>query len=148
MSSKLMIAVIATAIFVTTVAISTFPVATALTQRTNFDDNHYTFIYLGGPKVCGDHLCAPGEWDKWIENMYASQLKNHVSSNTTPSSSQGPSTSKPSAGSMNSTSTAPTTPSTAPSTTMPTNQTSAMPMNQTSAMNQTGTMPPLANGTK
>ncbi len=145
MSSKLMIAVIATAIFVTTITVASFPVATALTQRTNFDDNHYTFIYLGGPKVCGDHLCAPGEWDKWIENMYASQLKNHVSSNTTPSSSQGPSTSTPTnTGSMNQTSTTPTTP---PATT-PMNQTSTMPTNQTSTTNQTGTMPPMANGTK
>jgi hypothetical protein len=52
------------------------PVANALTARENFDDNHYTYISLGGPKICGEHLCKPGEWNQWIHQLMSHQLKN------------------------------------------------------------------------
>src|SRR5579872_514280 len=52
------------------------PAANALTARDNFDDNHYTYISLGGPKVCGEHLCKPGEWNQWIHQLMSNQLKN------------------------------------------------------------------------
>src|SRR2546430_2207 len=52
------------------------PAANALTPRVNFNDNHYTYNSLGGPKICGDHLCTPGEWNQWIHQMMSHQLKN------------------------------------------------------------------------
>ena len=52
------------------------PTVNALTARENFDDNHYTYISLGGPKICGDHLCKPGEWNQWIHQLMSHQLKN------------------------------------------------------------------------
>ena len=52
------------------------PTANALTARENFDDNHYTYISLGGPKICGEHLCKPGEWNQWIHQLMSHQLKN------------------------------------------------------------------------
>ena len=52
------------------------PQANALTARENFDDNHYTYISLGGPKICGDHLCKPGEWNMWIHQLMDHQLNN------------------------------------------------------------------------
>jgi len=79
---------------VITAALTSTPTlpAVALTQRTNFDDNHYTFIYPGGQKICGDHICAPGEWDNYIQQLYANQLQKHnatsqsVTAPTTPPS--------------------------------------------------------------
>ena len=51
----------------------TLPAATALTQRDNFDDNHTTTIYLGGQKICGDHLCKHGEYDKQLKMLNDAQ---------------------------------------------------------------------------
>ncbi len=50
------------------------PVANALTPRSDFGDNVSTYR-LFGSKVCGDHLCKPGEWNTWINNLVSSQLK-------------------------------------------------------------------------
>lgn len=61
---------------VATMMIIILPTANALIARDNFDDNHYTYISLGGPKICGDHLCKPGEWNKWIHQLMSHQLKN------------------------------------------------------------------------
>ncbi len=68
--------------------------ANALTARMNFSDNHYTYISPGGPKVCGGHLCKPGEWNQWKKQLMQNQLKkggtvitkNPVQSSTTPAS--------------------------------------------------------------
>lgn len=49
--------------------------ANALIPRMDFSDNHYTYISQGGPKICGDHLCKPGEWDHWKKQLMLSQLK-------------------------------------------------------------------------
>lgn len=49
--------------------------ANALTARTNFSDNHYTYITPGGTKVCGDHLCKPGEWAQWVKQLMLNQIK-------------------------------------------------------------------------
>lgn len=49
--------------------------ANALTTRMNFSDNHYTYVSLGGTKVCGSHLCKPGEWDQWKKQLMLNQLK-------------------------------------------------------------------------
>lgn len=58
------------------VTIILLPSANALIARDNFDDNHYTYISLGGPKICGEHLCKPGEWNQWIHQLMSHQLKN------------------------------------------------------------------------
>lgn len=50
------------------------PVANALTPRSDFSDNVSTYR-LFGSKVCGDHLCNPGEWNMWINNLISSQVK-------------------------------------------------------------------------
>ncbi|MDE1842658.1 MAG: hypothetical protein KGH95_03300 [Thaumarchaeota archaeon] len=44
------------------------------------DDQHLTALY-GNDKVCGDHLCAPGEWAKLQENLNKAQII-HPSNNT------------------------------------------------------------------
>lgn len=49
--------------------------ANALTARMNFSDNHYTYTSLGGTKVCGSHVCKPGEWDQWKKQLMLNQLK-------------------------------------------------------------------------
>ncbi|MDE1725295.1 MAG: hypothetical protein KGH76_05305, partial [Thaumarchaeota archaeon] len=38
------------------------------------DDQHLTALY-GNDKVCGDHLCAPGEWAKLQENLNKAQIR-------------------------------------------------------------------------
>jgi hypothetical protein len=51
----------------------TLPAATALTQRDNFDDNHTTARFLGGLKICGDHICKHGEYDKQLKQINDAQ---------------------------------------------------------------------------
>jgi len=84
MSSKLMLALFVTAILMTSIVAVSIPVASALTSRTNFNDNHYTSFYPGGPRICGDHICAPGEFDKMQQALTQAQMKGK-GGNTTPS---------------------------------------------------------------
>lgn len=51
------------------------PVANALTPRSDFSDNVSTYRLFDSTKICGDHLCKPGEWNKWINNLFSSQIK-------------------------------------------------------------------------
>ena len=51
----------------------TLPAASALMQRDNFDDSHTTTIYLGGQKICGDHLCKPGQYDMHLKYLNDAQ---------------------------------------------------------------------------
>lgn len=60
-------------------AIDAFPIVNALTKNT-FDDSHTTARF-GNSKVCGDHLCAPGEHQKMIEAMMQAQHTKHVTPN-------------------------------------------------------------------
>jgi hypothetical protein len=53
----------------------TLPVASALTSRSNFNDNHYTSLYPGGPRICGVHICSPAEYDKMQQELAQSQMK-------------------------------------------------------------------------
>src|SRR5438309_11023134 len=87
----------------------TLPAASALTSRSNFNDNHYTALYPGGPRICGDHVCAPGEYDKMQQELAQAQMKGKTGS---------------------------TTPSTTPTTTTPTPPTTMPPMtgNETTTM--------------
>src|SRR5579864_9244663 len=61
--------------------IDAFPIVNALTKNT-FDDSHTTARF-GNSKVCGDHLCAPGEHQKMMEAMMQAQHAKHVMLNTT-----------------------------------------------------------------
>src|SRR5713226_6782280 len=61
----------------------TLPVANALTSRSSFNDNHYTSLYPGGPRICGDHVCSPGEYDKMQQELAQAQMKGKPG--TTPS---------------------------------------------------------------
>lgn len=49
------------------------PAAYALTQRDNFNDSQSTYRTLGGQKICGNHLCKPGEYDKFQGKMFDAQ---------------------------------------------------------------------------
>ena len=99
-----MFALFVTAILMASIVAVSIPAASALTSRSNFNDNHYTALYPGGPRICGDHICAPGEYDKMQQALAQAQMKGKGGS------------------------TAPSTPSTPPATTMPsTNATTTMP---------------------
>ncbi|MBI3639520.1 MAG: hypothetical protein HY223_04305 [Thaumarchaeota archaeon] len=65
----------------------TLPVASALTSRNNFNDNHYTALYPGGPRICGDHICTPGEYDKMQQGLAQAQMKGKTGT-TNPSQGQ------------------------------------------------------------
>ncbi|MGI0026683.1 MAG: hypothetical protein ACREAD_02440 [Nitrosopumilaceae archaeon] len=82
MSSKLMLAVFVTAVLMTSIAAVTIPAASALTSRSSFNDNHYTANYPGGPRICGDHMCAPGEYDKMQEALAQAQMKGKTGTST------------------------------------------------------------------
>jgi len=100
MSSKLMLALFVTAVLMTSIAAVTIPAASALTSRSSFNDNHYTALYPGGPRICGDHMCAPGEYGKMQQALAQAQMKGKTGS-TTPSTPTTPTTTPP----MNGTST-------------------------------------------
>lgn len=51
----------------------TVPAATALIQRDNFDDSHTTARFLGGQKICGDHMCKAGQYDKQLKRLNDAQ---------------------------------------------------------------------------
>jgi hypothetical protein len=89
------------------------------------DDQHLTALY-GNDKVCGDHLCAPGEWAKLQENLNKAQI--HPSNNTKITPPTTPIT--------------PTTNKTSTTTTVPVNQTVTTPppvTNPPPATNSTST---------
>ncbi|HYL65904.1 MAG TPA: hypothetical protein VEU72_01980 [Nitrosopumilaceae archaeon] len=67
----------------------TLPVANALTSRSSFNDNHYTALYPGGPRICGDHVCAPGEYDKMQQELSQAQMKGKAGSTSTQTMMQG-----------------------------------------------------------
>lgn len=61
----------------------TAPATNGLVKRdySYANDQHLTARF-GNDKVCGDHLCAPGEWTKLQENLNQAQIV-HPSTNTT-----------------------------------------------------------------
>ena len=75
MSSKLTLALFVTAILMTSIVAVSIPAASALTSRTNFNDNHYTARFHGGLGICGDHICKPGEYSSWQKAMSAAQMQ-------------------------------------------------------------------------
>ncbi|MDE1826132.1 MAG: hypothetical protein KGH83_00880 [Thaumarchaeota archaeon] len=84
MSSKLPVVLLLTAVLMASVAVSTIPASNALIQRdySYLNDNHQT-VLTGNTKVCGDHLCAPGEWDKLQTSISAAQLGKQTGNATT-----------------------------------------------------------------
>jgi len=84
MSSKLPVVLFLTAVLIVAVVGTTIPVSNALTKR-NYDylnDQHLTARY-GNTKVCGDHLCAPGEFEKMQAQLTVSQLGHQGGRNAT-----------------------------------------------------------------
>ncbi len=110
MSSKLTLALFVTAVLMTSIVAVSIPAASALTSRTSFNDNHYTALYPGGPRICGDHICAPGEFDKMQQELAKAQMKGKGGTKPTP----------------------PTTTPTPPTTTPSTNTNATTPMPSTS----------------
>jgi hypothetical protein len=93
-----MLALFVTAVLMTSIAAVTIPAASALTSRSSFNDNHYTALYPGGPRICGDHVCAPGEYDKMQQALAQAQMKGKTGSttpSTTPTTTPTPPTTTP-----------------------------------------------------
>ncbi|MGI0102051.1 MAG: hypothetical protein ACREA7_05580 [Nitrosotalea sp.] len=84
MSSKLPVVLLLTAVLMASVAVSTIPASNALIQRdfSYLNDNHLT-VLTGDTKVCGDHLCAPGEWSKMQASLSTAQTGNQSGTNAT-----------------------------------------------------------------
>src|SRR5438445_10192124 len=83
------------AVFMASMVAATIPAANALTSGNSLNDSRYTASRSGGPKICGDHRCAPGEFEKMQEALAQAQMKGKTGT------------------------TAPTTPTPTPPTTMP-----------------------------
>ena len=78
--SKVPLMVFVATIIVASSMMLTVPGANALTQRNfmyGFDDNHRT-ARLGGTNVCGDHMCAPGEWSSLQNALNNAQRGNQA----------------------------------------------------------------------
>jgi hypothetical protein len=87
MPSKLSILLLTTAVMMVSVAVSTTPASDALIQRNyNYVNDNPLTVLTGDTKVCGDHLCAPGEWSKLQQHLAAVQIGNQTGVNTTISS--------------------------------------------------------------
>lgn len=93
MSSKLPVVLLLTAVLMASVAVSTIPASNALIQRdfSYLNDQQKTVRY-GETNVCGDHLCAPGEWDKLQANLTSAQLGNEAGKNATTTTTAAPMT--------------------------------------------------------
>ena len=75
MSSKLMLVLFVSAVIITSIVAASIPAASALTARNTFNDNHYTATRSGGQKICGDHICAPGEYVQMQQAIDKAQMK-------------------------------------------------------------------------
>lgn len=83
--SKLPLVVIVVAVLVGSFVIVAMPAANALTKRDysyGYDDSIRT-ARLGNNMVCGDHICAPGEWDKLITTLNDAQRGQQAGRNMT-----------------------------------------------------------------
>lgn len=75
MTSKIALLVFTISVLLTSFSIMNLPQANALEPST-FDDSHTTARF-GNSKVCGDHLCVPGEHAKWVNAVSQSQKLGH-----------------------------------------------------------------------
>ena len=71
MTNNMSLLLFTISILLTSFSVMVIPQANALTINT-WDDSHTTARF-GNSKVCGDHMCAPGEWDKLITALTAAQ---------------------------------------------------------------------------
>jgi hypothetical protein len=81
--SRLLVSLIITSILILSVAGSSIPLSNALIQadHTYLNDNPIT-TSTGNTKVCGDHLCAPGEWEK-LQDARSTAQQEHNTVNAT-----------------------------------------------------------------
>src|SRR5437867_13091942 len=90
MSKKIALLLFTIAVLVASFVLVAIPPASALTRNT-FDDSHTT-ARLGNSKVCGDHICKPGEHEKMAEELNNAQ-RNAQTGGTKPSAPSTPATS-------------------------------------------------------
>src|SRR5690348_17444200 len=74
MSGKTTLLLLTASVLLTSLLVVNLPQVNALVQRdfSILDDSHTTASY-GYSKVCGNHLCAPGEHTKWLNAVWHSQ---------------------------------------------------------------------------
>ena len=89
--SKLPMMVFVATLLVASFVMLTVPAANALQTRNYYytPDNPIT-ARTGNTAVCGDHMCAPGEWDKLVTSLSSAQRGQQAgwtakSTTTTPS---------------------------------------------------------------
>ena len=63
-------------LFVAVSIILVLPEANALTPRTDFNDNHFTYHTFTTIHICGDRVCTNDEWNQWVNQLMASQIQN------------------------------------------------------------------------
>lgn len=82
--SQLSASMLLTSILILSVAGSSIQLSNALIQSdyTYLNDNPIT-VSTGNSKVCGDHLCAPGEWEK-LQDALSTAQQGHKVGNATP----------------------------------------------------------------
>lgn len=63
------------------------PTSSNLVKRDySYNDDQHFAAGFGNTRVCGDHLCAPGEWTKLQENLNHAQISHAANTTkTTPS---------------------------------------------------------------
>lgn len=60
---------------VTSVLAQTTPTTTNLVKRDySYSNDQHLTARFGNDRVCGDHLCAPGEWAKLQQNLNQAQI--------------------------------------------------------------------------
>lgn len=78
-------AIVITFVFgsVTPVLAQTAPATSNLVKRDySYLNDQHTTARFGNDRVCGDHICAPGEWAKLQENLNQAQIS-HTQTNST-----------------------------------------------------------------
>ena len=73
MSNKIVL-LFTTSVILASFAVMGIPVANALVNS-QYDNSHVTARFEGDLKVCGNHLCAPGEKTFWDKTVWGSQSK-------------------------------------------------------------------------
>jgi hypothetical protein len=81
--TKLPLMLFIAAVLLASTVVLTVPAANALIKRDYYylNDQHLTARY-GNTAVCGDHLCAPGEWEKLQASLTTAQLGHQGGRNT------------------------------------------------------------------
>lgn len=75
MSNKIALLAFTASVLFVSFAMMVIPQASALTNS-GVDTSHVTARFEGNLKVCGSHLCAPGEKTFWDKTVWGSQHMN------------------------------------------------------------------------